>query len=152
MPPSLHAVIILAGTNNIEANSPWAVCAGLRKLIEQIQAERPGLFVGVLPLLPRKPGPFTRVLTETELMFRVNTLNQGMRGLVARMPRVVYEDASCWQELCYSSGSRKGLMNTEFFADYVHLNSRGYGVLTAAIVRLIQRLQHTEIGVQKSQE
>ena len=151
MPPSLRAVVLLAGTNNIEANSPRVVCAGIRKLIEQIQAERSGLFVGVLAVLPRKPGPFARGLTERELMMRVHSLNQGIRSLVACMPRVLYEDA-CEQELCDSSRSRKGLMNKQFFADYVHLNRRGYVVLTAAILRLMQRLQSTEIGVQKSLE
>ena len=92
MPPSLRSVVILAGTNDIEANCPWAVCAGVRELIRRIQGERTGLSVGVLAVLPRKPGPYASGLTETELMF--------------------------------------------------HLNSRGYGVMTAAIVRLIQRLQH----------
>ena len=141
MPPSLRSVVILAGTNDIEANCPWSVCAGVRELIKRIQGERTGLSVGVLAVLPRRP--FASGLTETELMFRIDTLNQGMQSLVAHMPGVVYEDASCWQELCHSSGSREGLMNKQFFSDYVHLNSRGYGVLTAAIVRLIQRLQHT---------
>ena len=119
------------------------MCAGVRELIKRIQGERTGLSVGVLAVLPREPGPFASGLTETELMFRIDTLNQGMQSLVAHMPGVVYEDASCWQELCHSSGSREGLMNKRSFSDYVHLNSRGYGVLTAAIVRLIQRLQHT---------
>ena len=137
MPSSLRAVVLLAGTNNIEANSPWAVCAGMRKLIENIQAERSGLFVGVLAVLPRRPGPRARGLTEEELMIRVNSLNQGMRSLVACMPRVFYEDA-CLHELCNSSG----LMNTQFFADYVHLNRRGYAVLTAAILRLLRFLNH----------
>ena len=139
MPSSLRAVVLLAGTNNIEANSPWAVCAGMRKVIEHIQAERSGLFVGVLAVLPRRPGPFARGLTEGELMIRVDSLNQGLRSLVSCMPRVFYEDA-CWHELCDSS--RKGLMNTQFFADYVYLNRRGYAVLTAAIMRLLRFLNH----------
>ena len=140
MPPSLRAVVILAGTNNIEANGPWAVCAGVQEIIKKILAERPGLLVGVLAVLPRKPGPFAGGLTEMDLMKRVDTLNQGLQFLVARMPSVVYEDASSWDELCDSSPSRKGLMNRQFFADYVHLNSLGYRVLTAAILRLMQRL------------
>ena len=140
MPNTLRAVILLAGTNDIEANGPWVVCAGVKKIILQIQAERPGLLVGVLAVLPRKPGPFARGLTEIQLMTRVNTLNLGLQGLVAQMPSVVYEDASCWDELCHSSPSRKGLMNQRFFDDYVHLNSLGYRLLTAAILRLMQRL------------
>ena len=139
MSPSLRAVIILAGTNNIEANGPWAVCAGVHKLIKEIRAERPGLLVGILGVLPRKPGPSCG-LTEVELMARVSTLNQGLQGLVAHMPSVVYEDACGWHELCDSSRSRKGLMNKLFFADCVHLNSLGYRVLTAAILRLIAYL------------
>ena len=140
MPPSLRFAVILAGTNDVEANGPWAVCAGVQAIIKQIQAERPGLLVGVLAVLPRRPGPFSHGLTEMELMSRVNTVNQGLQCLVAQMPSVVYEDASCWHELCHSSPSRKGLMNEQFFDDYVHLNSLGYRVLTAAISRLIQRL------------
>ena len=140
MPHTLRAVVILAGTNDIEANGPWAVCAGVRKIIFQIQAERPRLSVGVLGVLPRRPGPFTRGLTEEELMTRVNTLNQGLQGLVASLPSVVYEDANCWHELCDSSPSRKGLMNNSFFTDCVHLNSLGYRVLTVAILRLMASL------------
>ena len=138
MPPSLRAVIILAGTNNIEANGPLAVCAGVHTLIKEIQADRPGLLVGILGVLPRKPGP-SRGLTEMDLMSRVRSLNQGLQGL-ARMPSVVYEDACSWHELCDSSPSRKGLMNERFFADCVHLNSLGYRVLTAAILRLMANL------------
>ena len=153
MPSSLRAVILLAGTNNLEANSPLAVCAGIQTLIKKIRAERPGLLVGVLAVLPRQPGPFACGLSETELMTRVNTLNRGLQSLAAQIPRVVYEDASCWHELCDSSSSRKGLMNKQFFADYVHLNRRGYRVLADAILRLIQRLRgmsRAEVGAQKS--
>ena len=112
------------------------MCRG-RELIRTVHADRPGLLIGILGVLPRAPGPFASGLTEAELMLRVDTLNQGMQSLVASMPGVVY--ASCWHELCDSS--RKGFMNKQFFADYVHLNNRGYAVLTAAIFRLIQRLQ-----------
>jgi lysophospholipase L1-like esterase len=114
------------------------VCAGVGELIRRVHADRPGLLVGILGVLPRAPGPFASGLTEAELMLRVDTLNQGMQSLVASMPGVVY--ASCWHELCDSS--REGLMNKQFFEDYVHLNNRGYAVLTAAILRLIQRLQY----------
>jgi len=125
-PSTLHTVVLMAGTNNIEKFSAEQVAEGVENLIKVIREKRPNLKVILFGLPPRDST--VKKYTNRQLLDKVQMFN----GILEKLPEKIsnMEYRCFYNQIVYNTGNRMD----NFFDDYVHLNAKGYTIFADAIV------------------
>jgi len=129
-PQTLHTVVLMAGTNNIEKFSEVQVFEGVSNLVTVIHGKRPHLKIIIFGLPPREST--VKQLTNRQILEKVQKFNALLEKIPQKNDKVKYY--SFYDKLVYDTGNRMD----SYFDDYVHLNSKGYTIFGDAIVAALQ--------------
>eukprot|EP00996_Jenningsia_fusiforme_P002426 NODE_3256_length_1013_cov_86.139004_g2994_i0.p1 GENE.NODE_3256_length_1013_cov_86.139004_g2994_i0~~NODE_3256_length_1013_cov_86.139004_g2994_i0.p1 ORF type:complete len:275 (-),score=35.11 NODE_3256_length_1013_cov_86.139004_g2994_i0:94-918(-) len=137
-PASLHTVILLAGTNNIEQFSHVDVLAGVCALLDRIWAVRPEVDIQLYSMLPRTST--RRGLSNADLMVRIGKFNE----LQALLPDAYNARRGHGTgQLKFINIHERFLLgmapNPTLFDDHVHLNTAGYDLFARELFANIPR-------------
>jgi len=122
-------VVLLIGTNNTgdRREDPATTAAGIRRLIDEIQARQPQARVLLLGLFPRDPKP------DSPLRHINTRINQIIAGY-ADGQRVVFLDFG--DRLMNADGT----LSREIMPDWLHLSERGYRIWAEAMNPTLERM------------
>ncbi|HEX6706202.1 MAG TPA: cellulase family glycosylhydrolase [Albitalea sp.] len=120
------AAVLMIGTNNSGRDTPAAIAAGIKRLLDEIRQRLPQTQVLLLAIFPRgeKPDDYLRGVNE-----RVNKMIAGYAD-----DRVHFLDINA--ELLNADGT----LGKDVMPDLLHPNAKGYAIWQRAMEPALQRL------------
>lgn len=116
-----RAVVLLAGTNDLEENAtPATAAANLERILDQLIGHNPGMPIflcEVFPSTPEKNRPSTAI----------RELNSLYAGLAAKRPQITL--VKTWEVFANENGDAR----EEEFPDLLHPNDAGYAKWAGAL-------------------
>jgi platelet-activating factor acetylhydrolase IB subunit beta/gamma len=121
-------ILVLAGTNNLDIDPEETIVAGIRELVEIIQAKLKGTKIVVLGLLPRNTN-------ETGINYaeKIGWINRRLNSLYANT-EIAYKDIGT--ELT----NKQGIVSDTIMPDGLHLNGSGYEIIGPKLREIIDEL------------
>jgi lysophospholipase L1-like esterase len=112
-------VVVLVGTNNLELDTPAQVLTGIDAVCRRIHAKLPDTHILLLGILPRKD--------QAKLKADLDKVNYLLQTRLHPRPYIdVLDPGNKFRDA-------DGTLNESLFADGLHPNAAGYGILAAAL-------------------
>jgi platelet-activating factor acetylhydrolase IB subunit beta/gamma len=122
------AIIILAGTNNLDKDSEETIVNGIREIAEIIQHKLKNTKLVILGLLPRN-------VNETGINYaqKIGRINRQLDSLYADT-EIIYRDIGT--DLI----NEQGVVSDSLMPDGLHLNSNGYEIIGLQLKGILDEL------------
>lgn len=113
------AVVLMIGTNNMNANTPAEIADGITAIVKKLRAKLPETKILLLGIFPRgeKPGPVRDRIKDTNE--RISKLDDGSSVKYLDIGRHFLE--------------ADGTISREIMPDFLHLKRKGYQIWADAI-------------------
>lgn len=119
-------LFLMIGVNDLLFHSPEKIVANYRQIVEQIQVESPLTQLFLQSCLPVNDEVRTITIDNKDLQ----TINQGIE-------KIATDFAVPFINLYPDFTDNRGNLNTDFTADGIHLNGKGYAVWKGKIARFV---------------